>query len=77
METSKQILIDAIWDDEAEVWVASSDVVPGLVVEADTWTRLLDEIGLILPDIIELNHLNLDAKSFTVRVESHVSLTAA
>jgi hypothetical protein len=61
METSKQILIDAIWDDEAEVWVASSDVVPGLVVEADTWTRLLDEI----------------ARSFTVRVESHVSLTAA
>jgi len=77
MKVSKQILIDAIWDDEAEVWVASSDVVPGLVVEADTWTRLLDEIGLILPDIIELNSLNLDAKSFTVRVESHVSLTAA
>lgn len=77
MKSSKQIAIEAVWDDEAGVWIASSDDVPGLVVEADTWPRLLEEIGRILPDVIELNGLKLDPSEFTVRVESHVTLTAA
>lgn len=77
MKSSKQIAINAVWDDEAGVWIASSDDVPGLVVEADTWPRLLEEIGLVLPDMIKLNGLERDASEVTVRVESHVTLTAA
>jgi predicted RNase H-like HicB family nuclease len=29
-------VVTAIWDDEAKVWVAESDDVPGLVTEAPT-----------------------------------------
>jgi hypothetical protein len=32
----KEISIAARWDDEARVWIATSDDVRGLVVEADT-----------------------------------------
>lgn len=73
----RDFVINAAWDAEAGVWLATSDMVPGLVVEADTWPRLIEEIGYILPDLIELNHLTLDANAFTVRAESRVSLTAA
>ena len=76
-ETSHGCVIDASWDAEAGVWLASSDAVPGLAIEAETWQSLIEEIGLVLPDLIELNQLVLDAKAFTVRAESHVSLTAA
>ena len=33
---NNQLEIDAVWDDAAEVWVAESDGVPGLVTEADS-----------------------------------------
>ena len=75
--TPHGFVIDASWDAEAGVWLATSDAVPGLAIEAATWQSLIEEIGLVLPDLIELNQLVLDAKAFTVRAESHVSLTAA
>jgi len=73
----RDFIINASWDAEAGVWLAATDAVPGLTVEAETWPQLIEEIGYILPDLIELNQLNLDAKAFTVRAESRVSLTAA
>ncbi|MFM8608497.1 MAG: DUF1902 domain-containing protein [Hyphomicrobiales bacterium] len=73
----RDFIIKASWDADAGVWLASSDAVPGLAVEAETWPRLLDEIGHVLPDLIELNRLELDASAFTVRAESRVSLSAA
>jgi hypothetical protein len=75
--TPHGFVIDASWDAEAGVWLATSNAVPGLAIEAETWPRLIEEIGFVLPDLIELNRLDLDAKAFTVRAESHVSLTAA
>lgn len=43
------------WDDEAGVWIATSDDVPGLVAEAETVDALVDEIKLMAPDLLELN----------------------
>jgi hypothetical protein len=37
------------------VWIATSEDVPGLVVEADSWTAMIEEMRLVLPDLIELN----------------------
>ena len=47
------ITIRARWDDEASVWIATSDDV-GLVVEADTWSAMIKEVRLVLPDLLEL-----------------------
>jgi predicted RNase H-like HicB family nuclease len=48
--------IQTQWDDEARVWIATSSDISGLVIEAETIEELLQEIDLILPDLIELNH---------------------
>lgn len=45
----------ARWDDEAEVWVATSEQIPGLVTEADTIEVLLAKLELLIPELLELN----------------------
>ncbi len=45
----------AEWDDEASVWVATSDDVPGLVTEAATMERLMEKLRVMVPEMLELN----------------------
>lgn len=44
--------IDAFWDDEARVWVATSEDIPGLVTEADTVESLLAKLRVIIPELL-------------------------
>jgi hypothetical protein len=41
-------------DNEADVWIATSEDVHGLVVEADTWPDMIKEVRLVLLDLLEL-----------------------
>lgn len=51
----------AEWDDEARVWVATSDDVPGLVTEADTKEHLVEKLRELVPELLSLNgHLLAD-----------------
>jgi predicted RNase H-like HicB family nuclease len=45
------------WDDEADVWVASSDDVPGLATGADTLQALLEKLATIVPELLTENNL--------------------
>ena len=69
MQDAWDIKVTALWDDEAAVWVATSDQVPGLVTEAETLEVLLDELRLLIPELLELN-------GGTARGDLPVSLTA-
>ena len=51
----RDITIQARWDGEASVWLATSEDVPGLVVEADTWPGMINEIQLVLPELLEVS----------------------
>ena len=48
-------VVHADWDDEAGVWVASSDDVPGLVTGADTLEALVEKLRVMVPEMLELN----------------------
>lgn len=45
----------AFWDDEARVWVAESDAIPGLVTEAETLEQLATKLERLIPELLELN----------------------
>lgn len=47
--------IRAEWDDEAKVWVATSDDVPGLVTEAATLEELSAKLDILVPELLQLN----------------------
>ena len=51
----KPYCVHAVWDHEARVWVASSDDVPGLATEAETTEGLIEKLGTIIPELLELN----------------------
>ena len=47
--------VTANWDSEAEVWVAISDNVPGLVAEAPSLQKLVAKLQVLIPELCELN----------------------
>lgn len=56
-----EFLVTARWDDEAEVWVATSDDIPGLVTEAPNLDLLRERILAVVPELLEDNaHLLSD-----------------
>jgi predicted RNase H-like HicB family nuclease len=59
--------IHAQWDDEARVWVATSEDVPGLTTEAQTWRELIQHVKEIIPDLMDLNR-GIRGQSFAFRL---------
>jgi len=43
------------WDDEAQVWIATSQDVPGLVLEHCSLDTLMARVRLAAPEMLELN----------------------
>ena len=52
---TKQITVNAEWDPEAKVWVATSDDVPGLITEAETVEALAEKLSVMIPELLEAN----------------------
>jgi hypothetical protein len=74
---NRDITITARWDGEAGVWLATSDDVPGLVVEAETWPAMIEEVRLVLPELLEVSGQGGDKLSLTFRAEEHLDLAGA
>ena len=43
------------WDDEADVWVATSPDVIGLVLESESLDALMQRVRDAIPELLELN----------------------
>ena len=52
-----EYVIDLLWDDEAKVWVATSNEIPGLVLEAGSYDALIERVQAAAPELIALNNL--------------------
>ena len=68
--------IMAEWDEEAQVWVATSDDVPGLITEAASYGALLKRLQVLIPELMELNCGLTTGQAFRFRVISE-GLTVA
>lgn len=47
--------IQLVWDDEAKVRMATSEDIPGLILEDESADKLIQRVILAAPEIIELN----------------------
>ncbi|MEM6612392.1 MAG: DUF1902 domain-containing protein [Cyanobacteria bacterium P01_C01_bin.72] len=52
-----KLIIEATWDGDAEVWVATSEDVPGLATEAETIEVLTAKLRNMIPELLILNNL--------------------
>jgi predicted RNase H-like HicB family nuclease len=48
--------INAEWDAESSVWVATSNEIDGLAIEASTMDALIERLKVVIPELMELNH---------------------
>lgn len=49
------LIVRALWDDVAQVWVATGDDVPGPVTEADSLDALVPKLQVMIPDLLDAN----------------------
>jgi len=50
---STALIVRATWDPEAEMWVAVSPDLPGLVTEAGSLDELRAKLKIMIPDLLE------------------------
>lgn len=61
--------IDAFWDLESEVWVATSEDVPGLATEAETLEALTQKLRSMVPELLQLNNIIPENQANTITLE--------
>jgi predicted RNase H-like HicB family nuclease len=49
--------VRAEWDEAAAVWIATSDDVPGLCAEADTFDELVECVVELVPELLLANEV--------------------
>ena len=76
MKKTFSVTVKAVWDDEAEVWVATSDDVPGLVVEAESSDDLETELKLLIPELLKLNSNNNRRREIPINLFQESKFTA-
>ncbi len=54
---NNDIIISALWDEEAKVWAAEALNLPGLVTEAANIEMLQQKLAIMIPEIMELNDI--------------------
>ena len=47
--------VKLIWDSEAEIWYTETEDIPGLVLHATTFDKLVERVRLVSPDLLEEN----------------------
>jgi len=72
---SYEYLVTLDWDDEAEVWVATSEDVEGLVLESGSADALIERLRTAVPELLAMNGQKLD--NARVQVVTNRVLVAA
>jgi predicted RNase H-like HicB family nuclease len=58
----KPLFIRAEWDEEARVWVATSEDVAGLATEGNTIEELVEKLKVMIPELLEANGESVEAE---------------
>lgn len=66
-----EYVINFTWDDEADVWIATSNDIPGLVLESGSFDALLERTRFAVPELLKINAATTPPLSLTFRSERH------
>ena len=70
------LTIRMFWDNEAAVWVATSEDVPGLALESGSFDALVERVKIATPEIMELNHRKAPIYNLNFVSERRVTVAA-
>ena len=66
-----EYVINLNWDNEADVWIATSKDVPGWVLESGSLDALIERVRFAVPELLELNSDNRKTLSLLFLSERH------
>lgn len=66
-----EYVINFLWDNEANVWIATSKDVPGLVLESGSFDALLERTRIAVPELLSLNSHENQSVSLIFTSERH------
>lgn len=73
----KEYIVNLNWDDDAAVWVATSEDIPGLVLESGSLDALMERARFAIPELLSLNNTDKNEKfSVWYRSERHEQVYA-
>lgn len=62
--------VEAKWCED--MWIASSDDIPGLAVEARNLNELCDLLKVVIPELLEENSHLIEQKNLPVILNTHL-----
>ena len=63
--------VRAKWDPEAAVWIATSEDIPGLVLESGSLDVLMERVKNAIPELLELNGISSLDIPFSIISDRH------
>lgn len=66
-----EYIINFTWDGEADVWIATSNDIPGLVLESGSFDALIERTRFAIPELLELNIPESQPFSLIFKSERH------
>lgn len=66
-----EYIVNFTWDNEACVWIATSDDIPGLVLESGSFDALLERVRIAVPELLSLNAASNSPISLAFLSERH------
>lgn len=66
-----EYVIDFTWDSESSVWIATSNDIPGLVLESGSFDALLERVRFAVPELLKLNANAASSLFLTFKSERH------
>ena len=72
-----EYVINFTWDNESGVWIATSNDIPGLVLESGSFDALLERTRFAVPELLELNAATVQPLSLTFKSERHYLFSTA
>ena len=60
-----------LWDPEASVWIATSDDVPGLVLESGSFDLLVERVRYAVPELLDMNGIRRSEVPLYIISERH------
>lgn len=73
----RSIMVRAVWDDEAQGWVATSEDIPGFVTGSDTIEELHAKALPLIEELIELNNVEFDGSEIPVHIFAEIPARVA
>ena len=66
-----EYVINTIWDNEARVWIATSENIPGLVLESGSLDALMERVRVAAPELLALNGMIEETVPLFFKSERH------